>query len=115
MAETKRESLFSKILSGMEPGKVVARDDEKQFAIIQDKHPEGAIHWLIVPFEYYATTEEMICDRPDRFAALVRFAVSEAQKLTDEYPALEHGYTIKFHFGAYESLTHAKIHLLSIE
>jgi diadenosine tetraphosphate (Ap4A) HIT family hydrolase len=99
----------------MEPGKVVARDDEKGFAAIQDIHPEGAVHWLIVPFENYETTEAMINARPDRFAAMVEFAVATANASLEDYPDLEHGFTIKFHFGAYESLTNAKIHLLSVE
>ncbi len=115
MTTTQRTSLFSQILAGMEPGKIVARNDEKRFAIIQNIHPEGAIHWMAVPFEYYETTEAMIQADPTRFAELVQFAIAEAHAHEEEYPQLGYGFTVKFHFGAYETVTHAKVHLLSVE
>ena len=115
MATAQRTSLFSQILAGMAPGNIIARDDEKRFAIIQNIHPEGVIHWMAVPFEYYETTEAMIQTAPVRFAELVQFATDEARAHEEEFPQLGYGFTIKFHFGAYETLTHAKIHILSVE
>lgn len=111
----KRVSLFRKILDGLEPGKVIARDDDRRFAIIQDIHPEGAVHWLAIPFEYYDSTEVMILSQPERFQELVRFALDETKRRQADYPALCNGFTIKFHFGGFESMTHAKIHILSVE
>jgi len=32
-----------------------------------------------------------------------------------DYPALGYGFTIKFHLGAYETIPHAKLHILSKE
>ncbi|MCO5206750.1 MAG: hypothetical protein M9928_17190, partial [Anaerolineae bacterium] len=66
-------------------------------------------------FEYYETTEAMIQADPARFAELVQFAIAEAHAHEEEYPQLGYGFTVKFHFGAYETVTHAKVHLLSVE
>jgi histidine triad (HIT) family protein len=114
-ATQEKQSLFTLILDGLEPGKVIARDDDKKFAIIQDIHPEGAVHWLALPFEHYATTEAMIAQNPARFTELIAYAVAETGSRVADYPALAGGFTIKFHFGGYETMTHAKLHVVSVE
>ena len=109
------DSPFAAILRGEEPGTVIARDDAKRFAIIASHEPEADVHWLAVPFEAGQTTEQMEANDRERFLALVDYAISQTRALTSDYPALENGFTLKFHLGAYETIDHAKLHILSIE
>lgn len=109
------ESPFSAILRGEEPGTVIARDDTQRFALIASMEPEAAIHWLAVPFESGFSTEEMKHNQGERFLALLEYALSETKARVEEYPELENGFTVKFHCGAYETIPHAKFHILSIE
>lgn len=109
------KSPFAGILSGEEPGTIIKRDDERAFALIECIEPEAAVHWLAVPFEYSYNTEEMERQNRERFLDLVDFAISETKKLVEEYPVLENGFTVKFHVGAFETIQHPKLHILSAE
>jgi diadenosine tetraphosphate (Ap4A) HIT family hydrolase len=109
------DSPFAKILRGEEPGVVIARDDEQRFAIISSLEPEAAIHWLAVPFESGYSTEEMKHNEGDRFLRLLDYALAETKERIGDYPGLANGFTVKFHCGAYETIPHAKFHILSIE
>jgi histidine triad (HIT) family protein len=108
-------SPFAAIISGEEEGTIIAQDDDKQFALIKSVEPEAAIHWLAVPYEYGYGTEEMKQEHGQRFLDLVDFALSQTKALIPEYPILGNGFTIKFHVGAFESIPHAKLHILSTE
>lgn len=109
------ESPFTGILRGDEKGTVIARDDAQKFAIVASLEPEAAVHWLAIPFESGFSTEEMRDTQGERFMALLDFAIDETNSRVEEYPVLENGFTIKFHCGAYETIPHAKFHILSIE
>ncbi|WP_374686795.1 hypothetical protein [Promineifilum sp.] len=116
MAEnTKLESPFVGILRGEEPGTVIARDDEKRFAIIASLEPEAAIHWIAVPFESGQSTEAMEHNDGERFVQLLNYAIDETKMRIPEHPELTAGFTIKFHIGGYETIPHAKLHILSVE
>lgn len=116
MAEnTKLESPFVAILRGEEPGTIIARDDEKRFAIITSLEPEAAIHWIALPFESGQSTEEMEQNDGDRFVQLISYAIDETKARIPEHPELTSGFTIKFHIGGYETIPHAKLHILSVE
>ncbi len=106
---------FCAILSGEEPGNFIARDDEKQFALLESIHPEGAVHWMALPFEHIESTEALQKVDPERFIDLVKFAIKETKAHRGDYPYLTQGYTIKMHFGSYETIPHAKLHVLSVE
>lgn len=108
-------SPFAAILRGEEPGTVIARDDARRFAIITSLEPEAAVHWLAVPFEGGQSTEAMEQNDRERFLQLLEYAITEAKARTSEYPDLEKGFTIKFHLGGYETIPHAKLHILSVE
>lgn len=108
-------SPFTAILSGDEPGTIIARDDAKRFAIIASMEPEAAVHWLAVPYEAGQSTEELEQANPQRFLQLVEYAVRQAREKGAEHQQLENGFTIKIHFGAYETVPHAKLHILSKE
>jgi histidine triad (HIT) family protein len=108
-------SPFAAIISGDEPGVVLARDEEKRFALIESIHPEGAIHWLAVPYEAEQTTEELATNHRERFLDLVDFAITQTRQLATDNPRLDNGFTIKFHFGSFETVRHAKLHVLSTE
>ena len=108
-------SPFAGILRGEEKGTVIARDDEQQFAIVTSLEPEAAVHWLAIPFEAGFSTEEMRDVQGEKFMALLDFAIAETRSRVQEYPVLENGFTIKFHCGAYETIPHAKFHILSNE
>ena len=109
------KSPFAAIISGEEPGTIIVQDDAKQFAIIECIEPEAAVHWLAVPYEYGYTTEEMKAQNRERFLELIDFAVQETRKRMEEIPVLEHGFTVKFHVGSFETIPHPKLHILSTE
>jgi len=108
-------SPFIAILAGEGEGEVLARDDGKRFALVTSLFPEGAIHWLAIPYEPIASIEELERQDRARFLELIEFAVTQTQMLAGKYPLLERGFTIKFHFGGYETIPHAKLHILSVE
>ncbi len=108
-------STFAQILAGKEEGTIIARDDKKGLALIECLEPEAAVHWLAVPFEYGFNTEEMLYEHADRFYALMEYAVSQTKALITEYPILGNGFTVKWHVGAFETIPHAKLHVLSAE
>ncbi len=112
---TQEVSPFTAIIRGEEPGTIIVQDDSKQFAMIACVEPEAAVHWLAVPYEYGFGTEEMKQANRERFLDLVDFAITETKKLMEEYPVLENGFTVKFHVGSFETIPHAKLHVLSIE
>ncbi|HRQ41114.1 MAG TPA: hypothetical protein PLD25_24620 [Chloroflexota bacterium] len=109
------ESPFVSILAGDAVGEVLVRDDARRFALVKSMHPEGAIHWLAIPYEPIASIEELEKTDRARFLELVEFAITQTQALAEKYPLLERGFTIKFHFGGYETVPHAKLHVLSVE
>jgi histidine triad (HIT) family protein len=109
------DSPFAAVLRGDAPGTVIARDNEKQFAIIASLEPEAAVHWLAMPFESGQSTEEFERGDRERFLQLVDYAISEAKARVGEHPELSGGFTIKFHLGGYETIPHAKLHILSVE
>ena len=109
------DSPFATILRGEAPGTIIARDDEKQFAIIASLEPEAAVHWLAMPFESGQGTEALEQSDRERFLQLVDYAISETKARVGEHPELSGGFTIKFHLGGYETIPHAKLHILSVE
>lgn len=113
--ETYNDSPFSAILLGQEPGTIIARDDGQRFAIIASMEPEAAVHWLAIPFESGFSTMDMRADQSERFLALLDYALNETKARVADYPELANGFTVKFHCGAYETVPHAKFHILSIE
>lgn len=115
VSKSHNNSPFAAILRGDESGTVIARDDDKQFAIIASLEPEAAIHWLALPFESGQSTETMERDDRERFLQLLDYAISETKARAGEHPELSGGFTIKFHLGGYETIPHAKLHILSIE
>lgn len=112
---SQEKSPFTAIISGEQEGTIVTQDDEKQLALIECLEPEAAVHWLAVPYEYGYGTEELEQEHSSRFLELVDFALNETKALAEEYPILGNGFTIKFHVGAFETIPHAKLHILSIE
>ncbi len=115
MTHNTLESPFTAVLNGDMPGTVIARNDVQRFALIASLEPEAAIHWLAIPYESGFSTEEMKHEQGDRFLALLEFALAETKARVEEHPELANGFTIKFHCGAYETVPHAKFHILSIE
>ncbi len=108
-------SPFVGILRGEEPGTVIARDDDKQFALIASMEPEAAVHWLAMPYEAGLSTEQLQAEDRERFLDLVEWTIAETQAHLAEHPEFANGFTIKMHFGAYETVPHAKLHVLSVE
>lgn len=109
------EDPFPAILQGELKDKIVHRDDEKRFAIIEALHPEAAVHLLAVTYENTNSTEELMCHDRQRFLDLVDYAINTANSQHEKYPLLKQGFTIKFHCGAFETIPHAKLHILSSE
>ena len=108
---------FCAILSGEEPGTIIARDDDKRFAIIKSIHPESVVHWLAVPFEHEDSTEVFEAANGRRFVELFEWAMEQAKApvALEQEPRLIQGFTLKTHFGSFESVPHPKIHILAVE
>ncbi len=106
---------FCAILGGQAPGTVISRDDERGFALIQSIHPESSIHWMVVPVEHVDSTEEFEHHCCDRFLDMIDYAVDRVKSSFDDYPELQKGFTLKLHFGSYETIPHAKLHILATE
>ena len=70
---------------------------------------------MAIPYEHVAGTEVMERQDSARFLALVDFALTQAKSAIDDYPALQQGFSLKVHFGSFETVPHAKLHLLSKE
>lgn len=105
---------FVGIIKGVEPGTIIHKDDTQRFALIENNHPEAAIHWLAVTFEE-GTTEDLEHEDRERFLDLIDYAINTTKAQTDEHPILQQGFTIKFHCGAFETIEHPKLHILSTE
>lgn len=106
---------FCDILNGAAPGDVIARDEKNGFALIQSIHPESVVHWLAIPTEHVESTEALEAAEGRKFLELFEFAVREAKARRDDIPQLYKGFTIKMHFGSFESVPHAKLHVLAAE
>ena len=112
---SEHECEFCAILNGDEPAKLIYRDEAAQMALIQSLHPEGAIHWLAIPFEHVPSIEAMAQEKTKRFQELMSFAIKATKKQAAEYPDLHQGFTVKLHIGPFETIPHAKLHILSVE
>ncbi|GIV72238.1 MULTISPECIES: HIT family protein [Caldilinea] len=113
--ETKAACPFCGIIAGVEPGTIIVRDEQKRFALIKSIHPESVVHWLAVPFEHSESTELYERQNAGRFIDLFNWAVVQAKRLAAEEPYLEKGFTLKTHFGSFETVPHPKIHILAVE
>lgn len=109
------KSPFAAIISGEMQGNIIARDDEKKFALIECLEPEAAVHWLAVPYEYGYGTEQMEQEHSARFLELMDYALTQTRALVADYPILGSGFSVKFHVGAFETIPHPKLHILSTE
>ncbi|MEZ4593669.1 MAG: hypothetical protein R3D55_21375 [Chloroflexota bacterium] len=109
------DCLFCAILQGEEPAKIVHKDEAARMAIIESLHPEGAIHWLALPFEHVASVEALAQQNAARFQELMSFALAATRQQAEVYPELQKGFTLKMHVGPFETIPHAKVHVLSVE
>ena len=92
-----------------------ARDDDKGFILIKSIHPEATVHLLAIPTRHVGSTEALEAENREMFLQLVDYAISQGHALVDEFPKLQQGFTLKMHFGSYESVPHAKLHILGME
>ncbi|MCA9956275.1 MAG: hypothetical protein H6657_24110 [Ardenticatenaceae bacterium] len=109
------DCLFCAILQGEEPAKVVYKDEAARMAIIESLYPEGAIHWLAIPYEHVASVEALAQQNALRFQELMSFALAATRQQADAFPELHKGFTLKMHIGPFETIPHAKVHILSVE
>ncbi|WP_420630456.1 HIT family protein [Candidatus Leptofilum sp.] len=109
------DCLFCAIVNGEEPAKLIAKDGEAKMALIESLHPEGAIHWLAIPFEHVDRIETLARENVERFQALLTFALDATKQQAAENPELNKGFTVKMHVGPFETVHHAKLHILSVE
>ena len=112
---TEHDCPFCAIVNGDEPVKLIYKDSDARMALIQSLHPEGAIHWLAIPYEHVDRVETLIRDKQPRFQELLAFALDATMKQAAEYPELNKGFTVKMHIGPFETVNHAKLHVLSVE
>ena len=112
---SEQECLFCAILHGKEPARVVYKDESARMALIESLHPEGAIHWLAIPFEHVPSVEALAQNNADRFQDLMLFAVNATKNKTAVYTDLRNVFTVKLHIGPFETVPHAKLHVLSVE
>jgi histidine triad (HIT) family protein len=70
---------------------------------------------MAMPLEHVESTEELEHTDRQRFLELVDFAISATKELAPDYPQLTRGFSIKVHFGSFETIPHAKLHILNVE
>lgn len=109
------ECPFCRILHGDSPGAFITRDDEKGFALIRSIHPESVVHWLAIPTRHVDSTEVLEQMDGRELLDLLEFAIREVRDRVDEVPQFNRGFTVKMRFGSYESVPHAKLHVLASE
>lgn len=105
---------FVDIIKGVEPGNIIHKDDDQGFALIESKHPEAGVHWIAITYEE-GTTEALKQGNRERFLDLIDYAINATKAQVEDYPILEQGFTVKFHWGAFETIEHPKLHVLSSE
>lgn len=109
------EDPFAEIIKGDQPGKIIHKDENKNFALIESIHPEAAIHWLAITFEDTGSTEDLKTEDRERFLDLIDYAIETTKAQVEAFPILQNGFSIKIHCGAFETIPHAKLHVLSAE
>ena len=67
------------------------------------------------PDDKVLTATELQQSITEKAQELVDFAIREARRHGADYPRLESGFTLKMHFGAFETIPHAKLHVLAVE
>ena len=106
---------FCAILQGGQPAKIIYKDENVRMALIESLHPEGAIHWLAVPYEHISSVEALAQQDAPRFQDLMAFTLAATKMQAANYPELRNGFTVKMHIGPFETIPHAKLHVLSVE
>ena len=86
---SENDCLFCAILHGDEPVKIIHQDDDARVALIQSLHPEGAIHWLAIPYEHVDRIETLTRESPARFQELVAFALDATKKQAENVSRIE--------------------------
>ncbi|MCA9900816.1 MAG: hypothetical protein KC433_21660 [Anaerolineales bacterium] len=109
------DCLFCSILHGEEPAKLIYKDEANRLALIESLHPEGAIHWLAIPYEHVESIEMLAQQDASRFHNLMSFALAATKQQATKFPDLHNGFTVKMHIGPFETVPHAKLHILSVE
>lgn len=101
-------TLFTRILSGDIPGKIVARTAD--LAAIEDINPQAPTHLLIVPTREIPSVNDLAEDD----AALIGKMVLFAKDIAKERGFAEDGYRLVFNCGpdAGQTVAHIHLHLL---
>jgi histidine triad (HIT) family protein len=101
-------SIFTRVLSGEIPGKIVAQYDG--LAAIEDINPQAPTHILIVPIREIVS----INDLAPGDAALVGKMVLMGKQLAEERGFAEDGYRLVFNVGddGGQTVDHIHLHLL---
>ena len=101
-------TIFTRILDGEIPGKIVARNDE--LAAIEDINPQAPTHILIIPIREIAT----INDLSPEDAGLIGRMILMGKQIAEERGFAEGGYRLVFNVGEEggQTVDHIHLHLL---
>ena len=101
-------SIFTRIINGEIPGKIVARNDE--MVAIEDINPQAPTHLLIIPIREIAS----INDLTPEDSTLIGNMILMARDLARERGFAEDGYRLVFNTGAEggQTVDHIHLHLL---
>ena len=101
--------LFCQIRDGAIPAKLV-HQDEQVFAI-EDIHPQGPVHLLIIPRRHVASTEDL----SERDEELTGHLVSVAATLATARGVAERGYRLVFNTlgEGGQTVPHLHLHLIA--
>ena len=77
---------FTEIIKGVEDGTIIHKDNDKRFALIEDNHPEAAIHWMAITYEE-GTTEELEQDNREPFLGPIDYAINTTKAQVEAYPS----------------------------
>ena len=101
-------SIFTRIINGEIPGKIVARNDE--MVAIEDINPQAPVHLLIIPIREIASINDLTPEE----AGLVGRMVALARDLAKERGVAEDGYRLVFNAGpdGGQTVDHIHLHLV---
>ena len=101
-------TLFTRIINGEIPGKIVARTDD--LVALEDINPQAPTHLLIVPVREIPSINDLGAED----AELVGRMVLLGKQLADERGLVDDGYRLVFNVGEHggQTVDHIHLHLL---
>lgn len=104
-----QQNVFARIIRGEIPSKVIYQDE---FVMaIEDMHPAGPVHVLVMPKGEYVSFDDFVTKAPD---GLISRFFKTLQRIAEQMGVCESGYRLIANHGrnASQSVPHFHVHLI---